>query len=189
MLSGDRLQALRKELDKEKEEHATEIAKNEELQRTAEEMAAEKERLAAQAEELRSQNDALRSRAEALAQSAESLLAEKGGIQKQVPPFSRHLLALHLPTQLLGLEAIHKHAGEFQLNSKRICIPYARLLLVGTGREAHQPVPWCTAGTAARGKPEGGSQGCRERRAAAQRHCKRPAKIHGRRTGCRWVSG
>lgn len=69
--------ALRKELDKEKEEHAAEVAKSEVLQRQADELAAEKERLAAQ-------NDALRDRAEALAQTAESLLAEKGGVQKQV---------------------------------------------------------------------------------------------------------
>ncbi len=78
------LQALRKELDKEKEEHAAEIVKNEVLQQQAGELSEQKEELELQGEALRRENDALRSRAEALAQSAESLLAEKGGIQHQV---------------------------------------------------------------------------------------------------------
>ncbi|EIE27164.1 hypothetical protein COCSUDRAFT_64098 [Coccomyxa subellipsoidea C-169] len=80
----DILQALRKELDKEKVEHAAEIVKNEVLQQQAGELSEQKEELELQGEALRRENDALRSRAEALAQSAESLLAEKGGIQHQL---------------------------------------------------------------------------------------------------------
>ncbi|BDA50907.1 hypothetical protein COCOBI_17-1260 [Coccomyxa sp. Obi] len=78
------LQALRKELDKEKEEHATVLVKNEVLTQQTGELSEQKEQLELQAEALRCENEALRNRAEALAQSAESLLAEKGGIQNQL---------------------------------------------------------------------------------------------------------
>ncbi len=77
-------QALRKELDKEKEEHAAVLVKNEVLAQQTGELSEQKEQLELQTEALRFENEALRNRAEALAQSAESLMAEKGGIQQQV---------------------------------------------------------------------------------------------------------
>jgi len=77
-------QDLRKELDKEREELAAEVAKNEALQQQAEELVSEKLKLQAEAEALREETKALHNRAETLAESADSLLKEKNCMQCKV---------------------------------------------------------------------------------------------------------
>lgn len=103
-------QALRKELDKEKEEHAAEIVKNQVLQQQTGELSEQKEELELQSEALRRENDALRHRAEALAQSAESLLAEKGGVQHQVKHCQLCCSSCIPPSNIC--QACHAHKSE-----------------------------------------------------------------------------
>ena len=80
------MQALRRELEKEREDRAAESARVEELAQQAVELAAERDGLQAATEELKSEVTALQGRAEALALSAETLLQDKGAALRQVLP-------------------------------------------------------------------------------------------------------
>ena len=78
------VQELRKELEKERDEHAAAAAKGAELQQQTEQLADEKKVLEEIQKELNCENAELRQRAEALADSAETLLSEKHNFQRKV---------------------------------------------------------------------------------------------------------
>lgn len=81
-------QELRKELEKERDEHAAAAARGDVLQQQAEQLSQENRGLEQVRDKLSSENEQLRQRAEALADSAEALLAEKYATQKKVHTFS-----------------------------------------------------------------------------------------------------
>ena len=78
------LQELRKELEKEKDEHAAATARSDELQQQTAQLRQEKQVLEEIQQELNCENAELRHRAEALADSAETLLSDKYTVQKKV---------------------------------------------------------------------------------------------------------
>ena len=79
-------QELRKELEKERDEHAAAASRGAELQQQTEELIHQKKVLEEIQKELNCENAELRQRAEALADSAETLLAEKHNVQRKVTP-------------------------------------------------------------------------------------------------------
>jgi predicted nuclease with TOPRIM domain len=81
-------QELRKELEKERDEHAAAASRGDVLQQQAEQLSEEKRGLEQVRDKLSSENEQLRQRAEALADSAEALLSEKYATQKKVHTFS-----------------------------------------------------------------------------------------------------
>ena len=83
-------QELRKELEKEKEEHAAAAAKGVELQQQTEQLTDQKKVLEEIQKELNCENAELRQRAEALADSAEMLLSEKHNVQNEVDQSPQH---------------------------------------------------------------------------------------------------
>ncbi|CAK0771388.1 hypothetical protein CVIRNUC_003856 [Coccomyxa viridis] len=78
------LQELRKELEKERDEHAAAAARGDAMQQQAEALSEEKRKLEGLRDELSSEVAALSQRAEALAESAEALLSEKYSAQKKL---------------------------------------------------------------------------------------------------------
>ena len=94
------LQELRKELDKERDDHAAAAARGDALQQRAEQLSREKQGLQEAREELDAENAKLRERAEALADSAEALLSEKYTVQKKVPQHGCLVLRMEHSTAL-----------------------------------------------------------------------------------------
>ena len=119
------VQELRKELEKEREEHAAAAAKGAVLQQQTEQLTEEKKVLEEIQKELNSENAELRQRAEALADSAEMLLSEKYIAQNKVSPIDRHAAGCVIADSVVSDSAFRQTLGpsrmlDYPLRTNRV---------------------------------------------------------------------